>query len=220
MGQIAVKFCTCHVSCAVVAFGGWKIHIFINLQSPWKIISEFHLPNYSKFRRIGQWNFDDVCPLSAIRLTPSRTLSRLTSSSGRHVTGWRGVTRGHDAVDAHVIDGKRTCGHRRVVGLNVSSHHDVMPWKHFPRNGPFVRYIHADSPNKGLVLWRCFLCCLPEQVFEETVEAMALMCRPRQCAQATVLANLTVQMSFLLYPENEVKIATHNKMWRKKCRAW
>ena len=35
---------------------------------------------------------------------------------------------------------------------NSSSHDDVIKWKHFPRNWPFVRWIHrspVNSPHKG-----------------------------------------------------------------------
>ena len=40
-------------------------------------------------------------------------------------------------------------------GGNVAMHDDVIKWKHFPRNWPFVRRIHrspVNSPHKGQ--WR------------------------------------------------------------------
>ena len=53
-------------------------------------------------------------------------------------------------------------------------HDDVIKWKHFPRNWPFVQGIHrspVNSPRKGQ--WRrawCFLWSTPEQTLEETLE--------------------------------------------------
>ena len=41
------------------------------------------------------------------------------------------------------------------MGLNESYHDDVIKWKHFPRNWPFVQGIHrfpVNSPHKGQ--WR------------------------------------------------------------------
>ena len=39
--------------------------------------------------------------------------------------------------------------------ININVHYDVIKWKHFPRNWPFVRRIHrspVNSPHKGQ--WR------------------------------------------------------------------
>ena len=45
--------------------------------------------------------------------------------------------------------------HKSSPTVNVELHDDVIKWKHFPRNGPFVRGIHrspVNSPHKGQ--WR------------------------------------------------------------------
>ena len=45
--------------------------------------------------------------------------------------------------------------HHQVISYDVDFHDDVIKWKHFPRNWPFVRGIHrssVNSPHKGQ--WR------------------------------------------------------------------
>ena len=47
-------------------------------------------------------------------------------------------------------------GLRRAQHAFFCEHYDVMTWKRFPRNWPFVRGMHrslVDSPHKGPVMW-------------------------------------------------------------------
>ena len=64
---------------------------------------------------------------------------------------------------------------RAVIIENVAKitfHDDVIKWKHFPRNWPFVTGIYlslVDFPHKGQWLWWFFL-STPEQMVEQTTE--------------------------------------------------
>ena len=54
-------------------------------------------------------------------------------------------------------------------------HDDVIKWKHFPRNLPFVRGMHTspmDSPHKGQRRGSlmCFVWCVPGQTVKQTVK--------------------------------------------------
>ena len=52
----------------------------------------------------------------------------------------------------HQTDTQRHLQVTSSLGINRECHDDVIKWKHFPRNWPFVRGIHrspVNSPHKG-----------------------------------------------------------------------
>ena len=66
---------------------------------------------------------------------------------------WRTELHLHYVLDTEIV--QEIFSHVRQTSVTLHIHDDVIKWKHFPRNWPFVREIHrslVNFPHKGQ--WR------------------------------------------------------------------
>ena len=127
------------------------------------------------------WSLQMMIPV--LRIIKTRVIC-ITSSKPFSIPKFWGMTKNSICGTWHKICRPTHFFSYRLFrhGYSSSWHDDIIIWKHFPRNCPFVRGIHqspVDSPYKGQ--WRTalvFSSCAPEQTTEQIVmiwDAMLLI---------------------------------------------
>ena len=118
---------------------------------------------------------------------------------------WMVLKLGRSEIIVHHL----CCSCPDYFARSSAAHDDVIKWKHFPRNWPFVRGIHrspVNSPHKAsdAELW-CLLWSVPEQ----TVEQKQLSRRGFEMSSRSFWHTVMIHV-FVCF----IKTIQHNKDWR------